>query len=255
MAADLDGLWPTMKAQVEAMLQDPEAKALGLWVVSAFRPIELQKQLFDAAVRKYGSVVAASKWVAPPGHSNHGPKVDNEGHEPGPYGRAVDLGVPGHTAVAGQWPGDIEARMNELCGRYGLQSPMSWEDWHYEPRTDMLDKYHARVGHVPDHLNTPTGEEMPTRVRVMDPQGADDSGRDSYWEVELATGNVENWNAARQIRSLKQIVPNVVLPLKDVLPFQNPDGSFDGILCIADDEKQDERGHWVASTYHLKPGM
>lgn len=128
----LEGLHPTlMKPRVEAVLADPEAQGLGLYVVSAFRSIEYQRILFERAVKKYGSEAKARKWVAPPGRSNHGPKVDG-------YGTAVDLGVPGYKAVSGQWPEEVEAKVNAICGRHGLRSPMEWEDWHFEPTPNFV---------------------------------------------------------------------------------------------------------------------
>lgn len=123
----LNGLHPTlMRPRVEAVLADPDAKMLGLYTVSAFRSVERQRELFAAAVKKYGSEAKARKWVAPPGKSNHGPKVEG-------FGTAVDFGVPGHKPVSGRWPDAIRAAVDKVCARHGLQSPMAWEDWHYEP--------------------------------------------------------------------------------------------------------------------------
>lgn len=127
MAVTLDGLHPTlMRPRVEALLADPDARTLGIYVVSAFRSVAKQQQLWDAAVKKYGSAAKARKWVAPPGKSNHGPRVDG-------YGTAVDLGVPGTKPVSGRWPDATRAAVDAICARHGLQSPMAWEDWHYEP--------------------------------------------------------------------------------------------------------------------------
>lgn len=78
-----------------------------VWVVSGFRSVERQQQLWDAAVRKYGSETAARKWVAPPGKSNHN------------KGEAVDLG------------GDLRLA-RQLAARVGLVFPMSHEPWHVE---------------------------------------------------------------------------------------------------------------------------
>lgn len=222
-----------MKAQLLEMLASQEGLDLGLYVVSAFRSVEQQRVLFEAAVRKYGSYQAARKWVAPPGTSRHGPVVE------GKYGIAVDLGLPGVKAVQGQWPDGLKNRVNALAARYGLQSPMAWEDWHYQPRTDLLFKYHQRI--------TPTEEDEVKSVFIIDSKGPDDLGRDSHWEIELETGNVLNWNGARPIRSLREVDPNAVLPLISVVP----DPSGDGFVCLSDDERQDERSHWVRSTYKL----
>lgn len=140
MAVSLDGLHPTfMRPRVEALLADPEASALGVYVVSAFRSIDKQRVLFEDAMKRYGSTTAAAKWVAPPGKSNHGPTLDDAGHKvadqakDGRWGSAVDLGVPGYTAVSGQWPAELETKVNIIAARHGLASPMDWEDWHFEP--------------------------------------------------------------------------------------------------------------------------
>lgn len=77
-------------------------------IVSGFRSTERQQQLWDAAVKKYGSAKEARKWVAPPGKSNH------------EKGVAADLG------------GDLAwAKAN--AGRFGLHMPMGHEPWHVEP--------------------------------------------------------------------------------------------------------------------------
>lgn len=139
-SVSLDGLHPrVMRPRVEAVLADPEAKALGLYVVSAFRSIDYQRGLYADAVKRYGSPAAAAKWVAPPGKSNHGPSLNEAGDKvtdqarDGRYGAAVDLGIPGIPAVEGQWPTELERRVNALAARLGLFSPMEYEDWHFEP--------------------------------------------------------------------------------------------------------------------------
>jgi hypothetical protein len=132
MTADMGGLYPAFRNRVNALLHDPDAIAMGVTVVSAFRSDAKQAELFAAAVKKYGSKSAARKWVAPPGHSNHGPRVDAAGKEPGPFGVAVDFGVRGVHALSGQWPQTLDTRMRDLGRKYGLKRPMAWEDWHYE---------------------------------------------------------------------------------------------------------------------------
>lgn len=67
-----------------------------------------QQKLWEGALKKYGSVSAARKWVAPPGRSNH------------EKGLAADLG------------GDL-ALAHKLAPQFGLTFPMPWEDWHIEP--------------------------------------------------------------------------------------------------------------------------
>lgn len=90
-------------------------------VTSGVRSTAHQKELFDAAVRKYGSVEAARKWVAPPGHSQHELGNANDLHFSDPKTRA--------------W-----AHAN--AARFGLTFPLSNESWHVE-------KIEARRGGAP----------------------------------------------------------------------------------------------------------
>lgn len=123
----LDGLHPTlMRPRVEAVLADREAQEMGVTVVSAFRSVAYQAVLWAGALLKYGTPARARKWVAPPGKSNHGPKVEG-------FGTAVDFGVRGVKAISGQWPPEIVTRFDAIARRHGLHSPMEWEDWHFEP--------------------------------------------------------------------------------------------------------------------------
>jgi hypothetical protein len=127
VTVSLEGLHPTlMRPRVEAVLADPAAQGLGLYVVSAFRSVAKQQQLWNDALRKYKDPEIADNWVARPGTSNHGPKVDG-------YGVAVDFGLPGVKAVSGQWPDVKKRAVDGICARHGLRSPMAWEDWHFEP--------------------------------------------------------------------------------------------------------------------------
>lgn len=79
---------------------------------------------------------------------------------------------------------------------------------------------------------------------VLDPKGRDDQGRDSHWEV-TKEGNVKNWNGARPLKSLHDlgVTASIVAAVAD------PSG--DGLVMMADDAHQDDRGHWVRSTYKI----
>lgn len=83
-----------------------------VWIVSGYRTVERQKQLYDAAVRKARAkglpASAARRWVAPPGKSNHN------------HGFAADLG------------GDLKW-VKQNAARFGLNLPMGHEPWHVEP--------------------------------------------------------------------------------------------------------------------------
>lgn len=101
-----DGLNSTFREKVANLLSNFP----GVKIHSAFRPVWYQQQLWDKALKKYGSVAAARKWVAPPGKSMHG------------SGLALDLSYP-----RGEGPA-----VRAAAGRYGLKFPMSWEPWHIE---------------------------------------------------------------------------------------------------------------------------
>ena len=108
----ITGLQPQFSSSLGAMFAaaPPNVQA-ALRIGSAYRSPEIQKQLFDAAVAKYGSEDAARHWVAPPGNSVHN------------RGEAVDLKY--NDDAAKTW-----AHAN--AGTYGLTFPMPWEPWHVE---------------------------------------------------------------------------------------------------------------------------
>ena len=89
-----------------------------LVIFSGYRSIQRQTELWEAALRKYGSAAAARKWVAPPGSSNHN------------YGKAVDLRYNGVRIAR---PSAIDTWLSANLGRFALNRPMSWEPWHVEP--------------------------------------------------------------------------------------------------------------------------
>lgn len=104
----LTGLTPDFQSALAQMFA---AAPGGLQIKSAYRSPELQAQLWDQALAKYGSPEAARKWVAPPGRSQHG------------RGNAVDLGYLSD---------DARAWAHANAGQYGLAFPLSNEDWHVE---------------------------------------------------------------------------------------------------------------------------
>ena len=78
-------------------------------LVSGYRSLERQTELWNEALAKYGDPEIADDWVARPGTSNH------------ERGIAVDLGGDIELAVA------LVARLD-----LPLWRPMSWEPWHFE---------------------------------------------------------------------------------------------------------------------------
>jgi hypothetical protein len=109
-------------AKLKAAAEADGLPANALTIVSGYRSISHQKVLFQRAVEKYGSEKAATKWVAPPGHSAH--------HT----GRAIDFYVGGsnsstnaakqRTLVPYKW-----LVCNAL--KFGF-TPYAAEPWHWE---------------------------------------------------------------------------------------------------------------------------
>jgi LAS superfamily LD-carboxypeptidase LdcB len=84
-----------------------------IYIVSGYRTLNRQKTLFANAIRRYGSVKEASKWVASPEVSHH------------PWGTAIDVNYPDEPIGAG-WL--------EINGsRFGLCRVFENEWWHFEP--------------------------------------------------------------------------------------------------------------------------
>lgn len=81
-------------------------------VTSGKRSTQRQSQLWEQALKKYGSPAAARKWVAPPGRSKH------------EIGLAADLrfATPAERAWA-----------HSNAARFGLTFPLGNEPWHIEP--------------------------------------------------------------------------------------------------------------------------
>lgn len=112
------GLDTEFASRVHAMTQAAHAAGIPLQITSAYRSPELQEELYNAAVQKYGSPEAARKWVAPPGKSKH-----NDG-------TAVDFAVDGGLIRDGN---SAEAKwIAENAAQFGLHVPMSWEPWQVE---------------------------------------------------------------------------------------------------------------------------
>lgn len=106
---EVDGHWVYTGLASRILKLRAEKKWTGT-VTSGYRPDWYQRVLFDAAVKKYGSYGAASKWVAPPGTSHHR-YADRRG--------AVDMTNASQVFKAG----------------VNIYQAMSWENWHGELRS------------------------------------------------------------------------------------------------------------------------
>ena len=85
-----------------------------LGITSGWRSLAKQQALFDRAVRRNGSVAAATKWVLPPEKSNH------------PWGLALDINYGSGSRKATKWL-ETNGYKFGLCRRYKNE----W--WHFEP--------------------------------------------------------------------------------------------------------------------------
>lgn len=144
------GLDDRFRQRLWAMLQAAEAD-LGpgsLRITSAYRSPELQAQLYESAIKKYGSPEAARKWVAPPGRSRHN------------SGLAVDFA--GATGGLLRDANSREAKwLKENADRFGLAIPMDWEPWQVEAAW-------ARGGEAPSgEFSAPSGGNA-----LRSPEGA-----------------------------------------------------------------------------------
>ena len=92
-----------------------KSKGIRVDVFSSYRSVEHQRDLFNKAVKKYGSVAKARKWVAPPGKSRHN------------AGQAIDV----HMYRNGKKISQKE--FDGIIAQVGMYRPMSWEGWHIEP--------------------------------------------------------------------------------------------------------------------------
>lgn len=118
---DVDNLKPVVQDRLAAFLAAAEDAGHDIRVISGYRDDARQAQLWQNALRKYGSAAEARKWVAPPGGSTHqsGEAIDLQ------YGdRGAGLGGKRTAAVA--W-----AHAN--AKKFGMHFPLDHEDWHIEP--------------------------------------------------------------------------------------------------------------------------
>jgi len=106
------GMNPAFLQALQAMIAaaPPEIQQ-NLKINSGFRSPERQKQLWEQALKKYGSPEKARKWVAPPGRSFHN------------HGTAADLKFLNDAAKA--W-------VHQNAGNFGLAFPLANEPWHIE---------------------------------------------------------------------------------------------------------------------------
>jgi hypothetical protein len=110
---------PELQTNLSRFFQEaPPEIAQGLGILSGYRSVERQRELWNDAVRRYGSPEAARRWVAPPGSSQHN------------HGNAADLTWNGQSLA--QAPAWVVNWLHANAERYGLVFPLSNENWHIE---------------------------------------------------------------------------------------------------------------------------
>lgn len=118
-ADHIDNLRPEMQTRLAQLISAaPPGIREKLGIYSGARSVERQRELWEAALVKYGSPEEARKWVAPPGKSNHN------------HGSAADLSYDGKSLA--QAPADVVAWVHQNAGNYGLKFPLANENWHVE---------------------------------------------------------------------------------------------------------------------------
>lgn len=115
----ISGLDQNMQVGLANLIQSapPEIRA-GLQVFSGYRSVEKQKELWQGALKKYGSAAEARKWVAPPGSSNHN------------HGKAADMMWNGQRLDKA--PAHVREWVHANAATFGLHFPLSNEAWHVE---------------------------------------------------------------------------------------------------------------------------
>lgn len=104
------------------ILEIAKHKGIRVEVLSAYRTVEHQQRLWNQALKKYGSVALARRWVAPPGRSRHN------------FGQAIDI----HMYRNGRKISQKE--FDQIIAQAGMYRPLPWEGWHVEP----LSTRHSR---------------------------------------------------------------------------------------------------------------
>ena len=121
----INGLSPKLKTRLKKAMAAAKADGITISITSARRSASKQQRLLNAAIKKYGSYTAATRWVLPPKYSAH------------VQGKAVDIGP----AAAMTW-------LNKNGWRYGVCRRYDNEPWHFEALTAPGTKCPPREPHA-----------------------------------------------------------------------------------------------------------
>ncbi|NYJ08221.1 M15 family metallopeptidase [Petropleomorpha daqingensis] len=109
----ITGLRPALRAALQDAARDADAQGVDMWVTSGRRSLAYQQELLDEAVRRYGSLDEALRFVASPDTSRH------------VTGDAVDIG-----------PTEADDWMIRHGADHGLCQTYANELWHFELATE-----------------------------------------------------------------------------------------------------------------------
>lgn len=104
---------PALRTAVQEAARTAARDGIDMRINSGWRTEQLQQQMLDDAVRKYGSFEVARQWVATPAESHH------------VTGGAVDVGPP----AAANW-------LIRNGSQFGLCQIYANENWHFELAAD-----------------------------------------------------------------------------------------------------------------------
>ncbi|MDW9880483.1 hypothetical protein GOA90_25175 [Sinorhizobium meliloti] len=166
------GLNEGFATNLAAMMQDaPPGIREGLGVLSGYRSIDRQTELWNDALKKYGSPAAARKWVAPPGNSKHN------------HGQAVDIAYNGRSLQHA--PREVVDWVHQNAGKYGLYFPMSHEPWHVEPVGSRSGTVSPRSNTVATRATLPSYDDIEGHLAsIADPKVRDLTRKRLYSAIE-----------------------------------------------------------------------
>ena len=168
----ISGLDESFATNLAAMMQDaPPGIREGIGVGSGYRSVERQRELWNDALKKYGSPAAARKWVAPPGNSKHN------------HGQAVDLTYNGE--FLGRAPKEVQDWVHQNARKYGLYFPMSHEPWHIEPVGSRSATVAPRSNTIAPRTTMPSYEDIESRLAsISDPRVRELTRKRLYSAIE-----------------------------------------------------------------------
>lgn len=134
----IEGMKPQLRDRLGAMLRDmPPELQKQIKINSGYRSEERQAEIYNEALKKYGSEAEARKWAAPPGKSNHN------------HGDAADLGFQSE---------DVRKWVHANAGKYGLKFPLGHEPWHVEAQETRGGTSYTQVADASGTVPLPQGE-------------------------------------------------------------------------------------------------